>query len=151
MFKQIKALTDYPRVSRWQKREQQKKGTSIEVLSLPQQILNRLRYTGIDTIEELIEYSFEDLLEVKGIGVKKAEQIQKALKKINRELGLPGRIVPEAPLTYSCIRLLSYAGIETYDSLVVKTPEELLKIPGVGKKRVQAIQTVVGRKFNIIF
>jgi len=130
----------------WEQREKHKGGTSIDLLDLPKQITNRLRYIGLDTVEELIAYTIRDLISIKGLGPKKAQQIETALSKIHRELETGSQIVLEPPLTQACIDRLQEAGITTYEQLMMKNKEELLKLRGIGMKRVEAIQHIVSRK-----
>ena len=63
----------------WQKREHQKGGHSIDLLELPTLAWNCLRRSQIDTIEELLEFTPKDILEIKNIGKGSLYAIKKAL------------------------------------------------------------------------
>jgi len=141
-----KTFTNWHRQYAWEQREKHKGGTSIDLLDLPKQITNRLRYNEVDTVEELITYTVGDLMKIKGLGSKKVQQIKTALSKIHRELEIGSQIVPDPPLTQACINRLQEAGIKTYEQLVMTNKENLLKLRGIGMKRVEAIQNTVSRK-----
>lgn len=70
----------------WKQREMGKGGTSIDILELPVRVENRLRFVTIDTVEELCEYTPEDLEGIKSLSKVGVREIMQALKKQERTL-----------------------------------------------------------------
>ena len=67
-------------MNEWKKRTASQDGEPIEVLNLPDIVYNRLKYASIDTIEDLTDFSWKGLVEIKGIGKARAQLIVEALQ-----------------------------------------------------------------------
>lgn len=59
---------------------------SLEDLDLPTRVENILKNSGIDTISELTNKKVDELKEIKGLGEKSVEQVEKTLQKYNLSL-----------------------------------------------------------------
>jgi large subunit ribosomal protein L21 len=53
---------------------------SIEELDLPSRVMNTLEGAGLDSVQDLVQASDEELLAVRGLGPKALEQVRAALK-----------------------------------------------------------------------
>ncbi len=59
---------------------QEREGTALETLGLSSRALNALHKNGINSVEDLQKYSFEELSKLEGLGDKSVTEIQEALK-----------------------------------------------------------------------
>lgn len=107
----------------------------IENLNLPIKCIRKLKKSGINSINELLKYTKNELREIDGIGSKTVEDICKRLKIIDLELQPVSLENPNDILILN-LSLRSYnalkrANINTIDQLIAIT--DLRNIDGVGE------------------
>lgn len=114
----------------------------IENLNLPIRCIRKLKKSGINSINELLKYTKNELREIDGIGSKTVEDICKRLKIIDLELQPVSLEYPNDILILN-LSLRSYnalkrANINTIDQLIAIT--DLKNIDGVGEISAEEIK-----------
>ena len=114
----------------------------IENLNLPIRCIRKLKKSGINSINELLKYTKNELREIDGIGSKTVEDICKRLKIIDLELQPVSLEYPNDILILN-LSLRSYnalkrANINTIDQLIAIT--DLRNIDGVGEISAEEIK-----------
>lgn len=107
----------------------------IEELLLSTRAYNALMRWGIKTIEQLINYTDQDLLKIRNFGIKSLEEVsiklqryglclkEVELKSIDKEIS-----ISNLGLTFGLCEVLKERKIETVGQLIGYTEQELLKI-----------------------
>ena len=107
----------------------------IENLNLPIKCIRKLKKSGINSINELLKYTENELREIDGIGSKTVEDICKRLKIIDLELQPVSLENPNdiliLNLSLRFYNALKRANINTIDQLIAIT--DLRNIDGVGE------------------
>lgn len=103
------------------------------------------REGNIKTFSDLISYSPNELLRIKGMTIKKVTIIQKKLTSLGLKLKNPEEHeIPNMSIYHLGVidnAMWAYEGkIETVSDLISYSPKELLKIKGMGSKKLSLIQ-----------
>lgn len=120
----------------------------------PHSISDPLWKHGIETIEELLKYSEEDLLKIKGIGYEKIKEIAQALTKngydsshlmfIEKNITRETHIDDLGLSTHARNCLVLRANILTVGDFLGKTKDELMAVRGMGFKTFRSIVDTIG-------
>jgi len=122
-------------------------GSPLEGL-LPPRVASILATKGIRTIEEVRNAYPHELLKIRGLGMLRFRQIERAL--FPGKSFTPARVL--SPISHvkgsslhgvlnpATVRALARGGITTLEMLHRVTSKELLKIPGLGINIVQEIE-----------
>lgn len=122
------------------------KESDVKELLLSYTTYNALKNQGIVTIEQLIKYTEQDLLEMWRIGRKSLEEVKTKLQKYG--LGLKEvetksidneEDISELQLSDRVYKILKEAGINSIEKLIGYTDLELLKIRNLGIKCLEEI------------
>ena len=131
----------------------------VEELDFSSRTLNALKRAGIDTVEEIISYTEDEIIKVRNIGETGFTEILKKLKGLGlsfreREIYTMGMLIERPEVkgekvlemtieelelsvrTYTCLKR---AGINTVDDLLQRTESDMIKIRNLGKKSLDEV------------
>ncbi|MFJ5717380.1 DNA-directed RNA polymerase subunit alpha C-terminal domain-containing protein [Neobacillus sp. NPDC093127] len=138
----------------------------ISTLSLSTRGYNALKREGIDTINDLFNCPKEDILKIKNLGKKSSDEIFSIIDELNKNKAIIfSEISPKEPKeirffigsdghkyndisiedlnlsvrAYNCLRI---AKINYYSELLLKSADELIVIPNMGKKSLLELENV---------
>ena len=139
----------------------EEKPDPIEKLTLSVRSYNALKQAGLDTVQDLIGKSREELLTLRSLGAKSAEEIVEEVKRYLslNHMGEPAEKEPEtgeaAPqampderpiealnLSVRSYNALKRAGIDSVQQLLDLKPEELREIRNLGTKSLAELEAV---------
>jgi DNA-directed RNA polymerase subunit alpha len=119
----------------------------IEELELGVRAYNCLKREGIETVGQLIRYSESELLNLPNFGKKSVEEVKERLRerfglalRDDRRAPAPGTPLDDLDFTPDTVGKLNIAQIETVEELLSRSTEQLLKIPGFGKKNLDEVR-----------
>lgn len=114
---------------------------NIDTLNLKYRIYNRLRWSGILTIGDLIEYSPKYLLKLRGIGKDSVDEIILALKDLNLSLHdiWDYYSINFLDLNESIQHQLELNNIKKIGELLEYSPEQLLRLQGIDYESLNSI------------
>jgi DNA-directed RNA polymerase subunit alpha len=119
----------------------------IEELELGVRAYNCLKREGIETVGQLIRYSESELLNLPNFGKKSVEEVKDRVRerlglglRDDRHVAAPGSALDELGLPVDTAGKLRIAQIESVEDLVSRSSEQLLKIPGFGKKNLDEVR-----------
>ena len=96
---------------------------------------NSLQKAGIQTIENLVSKTPEELLRLSNFGRKSLQEVQTALSE--KGLSLKEDVSSELGLSYGVRIILHRSGIHTIEDLVSKAPRDLLVLSNFGEKHLR--------------
>ena len=131
----------------------------VEELDFSSRTLNALKRAGIDTVEEIISYTEDEIIKVRNIGETGFTELLKKLKGLGlsfreREIYTMGMLIERPEVkgekvlemtieelelsvrTYTCLKR---AGINTVDDLLQRTESDMIKIRNLGKKSLDEV------------
>jgi DNA-directed RNA polymerase subunit alpha len=119
----------------------------IEELELGVRAYNCLKREGIETVGQLMRYSESELLNLPNFGKKSVEEVKDRLRerfglalRDDRRVPVPGVPLGALEFTADTAGKLNIAQIDTVEELVSRSTEQLLKIPGFGKKNLDEVR-----------
>ena len=120
-----------------------KKERRIDELLLSNRAINALKRVHIETIEQLMTKTENELFKIPNLGEKTRLEILKAInqqeeEKVEIDIDKEGKI-ENLNLPIRCIRKLKKSGINSINELLKYTKNELREIDGIGSKTVEDI------------
>jgi len=120
--------------------QQSNEPTPIESIDFSYRTYNCLRRFGINTLEELMNTTDEDLKQIRNFGRKSLEEVnnfkstyEQMMKEKNGQTSesTPIESINFSPRTYNCIKR---GGINTLEELMNTTDEELMRFRNLSRK-----------------
>ena len=131
----------------------------VEELDFSSRTLNALKRSGINTVEEVISYTEDEIIKVRNIGETGFAEIWKKLHGLGlafreRDIYTMGMLLERPEVkgekvlemtieeldfsvrTYTCLKR---AGINTVDDLLQRTESDMIKIKNLGKKSLEEV------------
>lgn len=130
---------------------------TIEVPKLREKTLEKFWEAGITTVKSLTNATIEDMVKIKGIGLKGAtshfENIHNTLRTTRLDRFIPASTTLNLGIGGKLVRQLMryYPGVFMDDSETIKKTLLSRKIPGFGKKRIENISQGIPKFRDFLF
>ena len=111
---------------------------TIEELDLSVRSFNCLKRAGINTVEDLVSKSEDEMMKVRNLGRKSLEEVMVEKEDDEKEKVLEMSI-DELELSVRSYNCLKRAGINTVEELTNKTPEDMMKVRNLGRKSLEEV------------